>query len=299
LASLAENRRGILAMLGGMASFVVTDSCVKLATEGLPVGEIIALRGIFSIACTVGIVVALGEWRHVRAAVSPLVVGRGLLEAVVAVTYITALAHLPIANITAILQAAPIILTLFAVVVGIERVGWRRWLAILAGFLGVLIIVRPGAAGFNAWSLLALLSAVILAFRDLATRRIGATAPSSVITLATTVAVAAVGVAMSIAETWHMPTATQMLYVTLAGIAVSLGNFCVVVAFRGSDIAVVSPFRYSIIVWAIIAGFVVFGDKPDLPALAGILLIGGSGFYTLHRERVRARAAAALAAQQE
>ena len=261
-------------------------------------GEIIALRGIFSIACTVAIVVALNEWRHVRAAVSPLVVARGPLEALVAIIYITALAHLPLANITAILQAAPIILTLFAIVVGIERVGWRRWLAILAGFAGVLVIVRPGVTGFTAWSLFALLSAVLVAFRDFATRRIGASAPSSVITLATTVAVAVLGLIMSVAETWHMPTTTQMLYVTLAGIAVSLGNFCVVVAFRGSDIAVVSPFRYSIIVWAIIAGFAVFGDKPDLPALAGILLIGGSGFYTLHRERVRARAAA-LAAQQE
>ncbi len=298
MASPAENRRGILAMLAGMASFVVTDSCVKLATADLPVGEIIALRGIFSIACTVAIVVALDEWQYVRAAVAPLVVGRGLLEAVVAITYISALAHLPLANITAILQAAPIILTVVAVLAGIERVGWRRWLAILAGFAGVLVIVRPGVAGFTAWSLLALLSTLILAVRDLATRRIQAAAPSSVITLATTVAVAVVGLVMSAAETWRMPTPTQILYVALAGVAVSFGNFCVVVAFRGSDIAVVSPFRYSIIVWAILAGFVVFGDRPDLPALAGILLIGGSGFYTLRHERERARAAA-LAAQQE
>jgi drug/metabolite transporter (DMT)-like permease len=299
LASPAENRRGILAMLAGMAAFVVSDTCVKRAIEGLPVGEIIAMRGGLAIACMVAIVVALDEWRHLRSAISPLVMLRGGLEALVAITYLTALGYLPIANITAILQAAPIILTLFAVVTGIERVGWRRWLAILAGFAGVLVIVRPGAAGFTAWSLLALLSAVLLACRDFATRRIGATAPSSVISLATTVAVAFLGVFMSTLETWHTPTPTQMFYVVLAGVAVSLGNFCVVVALRRSDIAIVSPFRYIIIVWAIIVGFVVFGDEPDLLALLGIALIGGSGFYTLHRERMRARDAAVLAAQQE
>jgi len=231
-----------------------------------------------------------------RLALRPLVAVRAAVEALTAFAFITALAHMRLGNITAILQATPIIITLLTVMLGIEQVGWRRWLAVVAGFVGVLIVVRPSASGFDVWSLLALLAAVLVAVRDLITRRIAAAIPSSVVALVTTAAVAVVGLVIGLIEgigtNWRVPTDWELVYLALAAGLVSAGNYGIVVAFRRSDVSVVSPFRYSVIVWAIALGYLVWGDIPDLPAMTGTLLIVAGGLYTIHRERVRMREAA-------
>jgi len=147
-----------------------------------------AATGAFSGAARAGSVVfASGEARHLRELRAPIVALRALVESFVAFTFISALGALPLADITAILQTTPIVLTVLAVVLGLETVGWRRWGAILAGFFGVLLIVKPGWTGFNVYAGLALLSAFLVAVRDLMTRRIAGHIPTVVVTLATTV----------------------------------------------------------------------------------------------------------------
>ncbi len=291
--SPAANRRGILAMLAAMSLFTANDALLKLASATHPPGQIMAVRGLFAAFFMVAVVVAAKQLAEVRSVLSPLVILRASIEAAIAFLFITSLAELQLANITAILQATPIIMALMAVLMGIETVGWRRWSAIVVGFAGVLLIVRPGLAGFDAYSLLALLSAVLVAIRDFVTRAIGAHVPSVVITLSTTIGVCLAGFVLGLAEDWRPLAPADLGLLAAAAVLVTTGNVAVVIAFRGTEVAVVSPFRYSGVPLAIVLGLAVFGDVPDLVASAGIVLVVASGLYTIHRERVRQREAAA------
>jgi drug/metabolite transporter (DMT)-like permease len=297
----SDNRRGIIAMVTSMTLFSVSDTLVKLAAAALPAGQIMAVRGAFAILFLLVLVAARGEASRFGALRSPLVLVRGLLEAVIAFLFITSLAQLPLANINAILQATPLILTLLTVLLGIETVGWRRWSAIIVGFVGVLFIVKPTLSGMNVYALFAFASAALVAVRDLVTRRIRGDVPTSVITLATTLAVTAAGILLSAGDVWSVPSGPQLMLLAGAALFVTLGSLAVVTAFRVGEMAVVSPFRYSVILSSLVLGYLVFGEWPDAYAFLGIALIVGSGLYTLHREQVRhlSRRPAAAAAMGE
>jgi drug/metabolite transporter (DMT)-like permease len=287
----AENRRGILGMLVAMALFSANDALLKLASASLPPGQIMAVRGLFATMIALAIVAAAGHTRVLGKLASPFVLLRAGLESAVAFLFITSLAHLPIATITAIAQSTPILMSLAMVLLGLEKVGWRSWASILAGFLGVLVIVRPGPEGFDVYALLAIGVAAMVAARDIATRFVPADVPTPVITLSTTSAVGVAGLVVGIAEGWPPLAARELAYIGAAAVLVTLGNFAVIVAFRGTEVSVVSPFRYSVILWAVLSGLIVFGEWPDTLAFVGIALIVGSGVYTIHREQVRQRRA--------
>src|SRR3954470_17583929 len=183
-------------MAVGMASFTMNDAITKAVSSEMNFGQVMLVRGLFATV----LIAALAFRRH---AIRPLrtltirpVVWRVAAEVGGTIAFLTAIVHLPLANTAAIFQALPLAVTLAAVLVFGEPVGWRRWLAITAGFIGVLIIVRPGIEGFDRFSLLALVSVVFCALRDLATRRIPAHIPSLFITLLTTVTVTATGAAI-------------------------------------------------------------------------------------------------------
>lgn len=290
-----DNRRGIVAMLLAMAFFVVNDSLLKLAAATAPAGQIMAVRGLFATAMAVAMVAAAGELRSIRKLASPFAALRACLEATVAFLFISTLPHLPLAIITAIVQSTPLIMTLVMVVLGLERVGWRRWSAIIVGFVGVLLVVRPGAEGFDIHALVALGVALLVTARDLATRFIPPDVPSTVAALASTAAVGLAGLLAGLGETWPPLPAQELSYIVGAAILVTLGNLANIIAFRGTDVSVVAPFRYSVILWAILLGLAVFGELPGAGAFAGIALIVASGVYTIHREHARRREAARAA----
>lgn len=282
-------------MLAAMTLFVANDTALKLASATLPPGQIMAIRGVFASLFALGLVVMLGHAGRLGDLSSPRVLLRAAIEAAVAFLYITSLAHLPLANILTILQATPIIMTLIAVVMGLEKVGWRRWCAILVGFAGVLLIVKP-TTDFSIYSGLALASAALVAVRDLVTRSIGAQVPSIVVTLSTTSAVSAAGFALAVGENWQPLVQKDLLLLGGAALLVTLGNLMIIQAFRAAEVSVVSPFRYSIVPLSIFLGFVVFDELPDLLTIVGIGLIMASGLYTLHREHLRRRDALAAPA---
>jgi drug/metabolite transporter (DMT)-like permease len=285
--SPAANRRGILAMLAAMLCFLSNDTLLKLASASLQPGEIMAVRGAFATMMALGIVAATGGLRHVKKLGSPFVLLRAGLESCVAFLFITSLAQLPIANITAITQSTPILMTLAMVMLGLERVRWRRWTAILTGFAGVLVIVRPGIEGFNVYALVAVAAAVLVAARDIVTRFVPGEVPSTVVTLSTTSAVGLAGFVAGLGESWHWLAPREFVFILGAAVLVTLGNLAVIVAFRGTDVSVVGPFRYSVILWAILSGFAVWGELPDPIAFVGIALIVGSGVYTARRAGLR------------
>lgn len=296
MATAADNRRGIIAMLAAVAWFVTSDTLLKLAGGSYPTSQIIAVRGGFAVLTALTMTIALGGRKHLRAMFRPLVGLRALLETCTTFSFIAALVHMPLANITAILQGTPLLMTVIAAATGMETIRWRRWLAIVVGFTGVLIVIRPTGAGFDHWSALALLSACCAASRDLVTRRIGPDIPSVVVMFATTLALALAGLLVGASDsfaTWTPLHLRDILLMAGSAVVVSMGNVCIVMAYRNTDISLVASFRYSVILWAIALGYFIWGDLPDMPAIAGTMLIIASGLYTIHRERVRAREAVA------
>ncbi|TVR09808.1 MAG: DMT family transporter [Salinarimonadaceae bacterium] len=292
-----DNRRGIIAMLCASALFVTNDTLVKLGSEFFPTTQIMAIRGLCAATLALIFVLMLGHGRALRSLGSPLVALRAILEAGCAFFFMSALPFLPLANIIAILQATPIIMTVMAIALGFERVGWRRWAAIITGFLGVLLIVQPELGAFDFYVLYALTAAVLVAVRDLVTARIKLEVPSIVIATSTTIGVclAGFGIGFARGDAWQDLARPEAGYLLAAATLLVLGNLTVVMAFRNVEVAVVSPFRYAMVVVAIILGFAVFGDLPNALALTGIGLVVGAGIYTIHRENVVRRASAGLA----
>lgn len=289
------NLRGILAMMAGMFGFVTNDMFAKLASETLPTGQIMFIRGVFTIAIIFAIAWASGALAKLRELRRPAVGLRTIGEVFSTVFFLTALFNAPIANATAILQTAPIAVTAAAALLLREAVGWRRWLAIGVGFLGMLLIVQPGGAGFNPYALFAVAAVFFITLRDLATRRLPLVVPAILVSLVTSIAVTGAGAVLGVAETWVVPDATVLGMLFAAAICLTGGYFFVVEGVRHGEVSVVSPFRYTILIPAFVYGIVIWGDALSLSAAAGIGLVVGSGVYVLYRESLVRRAAAAAA----
>lgn len=287
MASAVENRRGIIFMLAAMSLFVINDVFMKLAREAYPAGQSIALRAGIAVVIGFALVFLAREGDRLRLAFRPRVLQRGIIEAFGALTFGWSLGLMPLANLTAINMASPLLIVALAVLLGMERVGWRRVVALAIGFVGVLFIVRPGAESFNAAAIVAVISAILVAGRDLTTRTIGDDVPSTVVSLTTTVLVGIVAVAYGFTEEWLPIWRVETVYVALAAILVTAGTFFIISAFRRTDVGVISQYRYAIVVFATVLGYLVWGDVPDLYAVFGVTLIVGSGLYTMHRQRVR------------
>ncbi|MGL4637870.1 MAG: DMT family transporter [Beijerinckiaceae bacterium] len=283
---LNSNSRGILAMCMAMALFVVNDAFVKLATTSWPVHQIMVVRGLFATLIAFTMVVAQGQTAKMPLLARPSVLLRCVTEGFVALTFISALASLPIADVTAILLLSPLLITVAGALFLGEDVRWRRWVAVMVGFAGMLLVVQPQGGSAGMATVLAFLSTLGVAARDIFTRRLSSDIPSSIVAVGTTIATTLTGVALSLFLPWAGFDWTTMLYILGAAITVATGNYAIIIAFRDVEVSVVSPFRYTVILWAVIAGYLVFGDVPGAVALLGIALIVCSGIYTLYREQV-------------
>ena len=277
--------QGIAAVVLSQLAFVLNDTLVKLAGDDLPMGQIIFLRGILAILMIGILVAALGLHRQVPLLFSPLVALRTLGELGGTYFYLVALLQMPFANVIIIFQAVPLSATAGAALFLGEAVGWRRWTAILVGFAGVLLVVRPGLTGFDAYGLLVLVSVLFVSLRDLSTRSMPPGLPTVLLTFVTAVAVTIMGGIMGLTEDWVRPSPTHLLQLAGAAVLLSVGYFTIIAGMRIGDISVTAPFRYVAVVFAVTAGFLVWGDVPDEMMLIGSALIIGAGLYTFNRER--------------
>ncbi|WP_020178660.1 DMT family transporter [Methylopila sp. M107] len=292
-AAVDATTRGVAAMLVGMGFQVLNDGVIKLVSARLPATEIMGLRGVLAIGFALCLILAMGLRGQLRTLTNPLVALRSGLEACACLSYMTALAHLGLAEFTSIVQVAPLIITALAFMIGWQKVSWRRWVAVGAGFVGVLLIVRPSAHGVNAYAALALLSAVFMAVRDLVTSKIPSGAPSMVVTLGSTIAVTLVGFGAGAANPvgWTVPGGLDFALIALGAALVVACNMMIVLAFRLGDMTVVGPFRYSVILGSLALGWAIWGERPDALALVGSAVIVASGLYTLRRQPVATPAA--------
>lgn len=281
-------------MVIAMAVFTMGDTITKYASESMNMAQVMLVRGIFAT-----ILVALLAWQRGALASPhlmrhPMIALRVFGEAGGTITFLIALAHLPLANVSAVLQALPLAVTLGAALFFGEGVGWRRWIAIAAGFIGVLVIVRPGLAGFSAYSLLVLACVICCAVRDLATRRLPDEVPSLLVSTVTAATITLIGaLLLSPMGGWSPMTTGSTVLLGFAAVLVVIGYQTIILAMRTGDISFIAPFRYTSLLWAILLGFVVFSDIPNLPMIVGAAIIIASGLYTLYRERVTGRGSAA------
>ena len=277
---------GVAAMLAGTGSFVVCDSFMKLTLEVLPPFEVLFLRGVAaSLACAV-LVAVRREWPAVAGALDPRALMRAACETVSVLCYIVALAQMPIADVMAIVQTAPLMLIVGASLLLRERIGVVRIALVLIGFAGALMVAQPAGAGVSPAVLLALASAAMMAVRDLVGRGVPSHVPLMVVTLATNVMVMLAAGAMSLGfETWTPPTGVHLAFLGAAGVFVTLGHVGLLLAYRLGRTSTVAPFFYSFALWGVAAGLIVWGALPNPTALAGIALIAASGVAIVLSQR--------------
>jgi drug/metabolite transporter (DMT)-like permease len=292
----AANRRGMIALTFGMAAYTVNDAFVKLVARDLPFGEVLFLRGLLSVTILMVVLGMTGGLLHLTRSATPMVLLRSIFDALATVFFIAALVNMKIADLSAVVMTTPLILTALAALMLGDEVGWRRWLAIGVGLAGTLFIVKPGAGAFDMWALAGLAAAFFGATRDLATRSLDPGASSLVVGLYGTLAVMLSGAAIGLGERWIFPNREQWTMIAIAATFLGIGTYLVVHAFRGVEIVAVAPFRYTLLIWMGIAGYVAFGEVPDRWAVAGAALIVLSGLYAMHREAMRRRDLAARAA---
>ncbi len=287
MSSPSANSRGIFALSGSMAAYSISDVFTKLVAKVYPFGETVAVRGLFTVI-VVGLALAVfGQWRTVPRICSGPVPLRAVLDAMSSACYIAALINMPIANAAALNMTHPLILVALSVVVLSEVVGWRRWSAVVVGFAGVLLIVKPTPAAFDVFALFGLGAPLLGALRELMTRRLDPTLPSMTVTLASVTALAFVGGGVGFTEHWQPMGLWDAGLLAIAACSFSLATGLVVYAFRTAEISAVAPFRYTFLIWAGLAGYVAFGEVPDRWSVLGAALIVGSGLYALRRHAVR------------
>ncbi len=281
----AGNARGMLAMIAAMALFVVNDVFVKLAGARLPVSEIMVLRGLVAVALLYALTRWMGALRPARMLVNGPVAGRVASEIASTTFFLFGLMSMPFAEANAILQFGPLLLTAAAALFLGEQVGWRRWLAALAGLLGVLLMVKPGTSQFTWYAMLPVLSVLSSVVRDLSTRRIDPAIPSLMLALTTALSITVAGCAIAVFQDWHRPLPEDLVGLAMAAALLAVGYLAVIVSVRTGELSVVAPFRYSIVIFALLAGYLVWGELPDQLSIVGMVVVTAAGLYTFLRER--------------
>ena len=280
--------RGILLMMASSFFLISNDATLKWVSTDLPVGQMIFIRGCVTLAIVIFFVWRAGGIMALRVVYPRAQAARAGLVVLGTFLFINALRLMPLADAASLGSVGPIMIAALAPFMLGEQVGWRRWSAVVVGFLGVVIMLRPTGQGLYWAALLPVAAASTGAVRDIITRRI-IRAESSIATLFyTTVAVTAGGLATA-PFGWQAPRAGDLALLLMTGVMLSGAHYLQIEAYRHAEAATIAPFRYTSLVWATLLGFLLWGDVPESWTVAGAALVVGSGLYIFHRETVRAR----------
>lgn len=289
--ALHPNFKGALLMTLAMAGFTINDALVKVVTPDMNTGQIMFIRGALTSILVVTIAWRMGALRPLKAALDPYVALRTLGELLSSITYVTALGMIPLPNASAIMQAMPLAVTMGAALFLQEPVGWRRWIAILVGFAGVLVIIRPGAEGFTAGSLLAVGSVLSSATRDIATKKIDPKVPSLFISAVSAIVVTIFGAFLIVPfGGWRPVSVIDVSTLVLASAGLFAGYQTLILAMRAGEISFIAPLRYTSLLWAIALAALLLSEFPDGWTVAGSTVVIIAGLYSFYRENRRHRA---------
>ena len=283
----SDNSKGAALMTGASLAFVLNDFMMKLVFAELSVVQGVFLRGL----CVCPLLILICLQRHQLFVTVPrsdrgIIVCRTALEIAITFLFLLALSQLSLAHVTAVLQAVPLILTAFAAIILREQVGWRRWAAVGIGFIGVMMIIKPGLDGFSVFSLSVLMAAILIAVRDILTRQLSVQTPSFFVALVTALAITFVASLVSATSSWQTPSLSSWFLMGGAALAIPAAYVLSIATMRIGDVSFVTPFRYTAVMFATILSSLLTGHLPDGLALFGTTLVIAAGLYCLHRENL-------------
>jgi drug/metabolite transporter (DMT)-like permease len=282
----SSNMRGIGFLLAGAGVFVLNDSMMKMALADLPPYQVLVMRGISGTIFAIVLSAILGDLKKLPAALNRWVFLRATLEVGAILTYILALAHAAIGDVTAIFQITPLLVILGMIFIHREKADAVRLGLVAVGFGGAILLAQPGSSATSPYLMFAFLTAFFAALRDLAGRRVSSEIPALAATLITIIFVifpsAAIG---ALHEHWLVPTLKQIALLAAAGLFMMLGHLFTFLAYRNASAQAVAPFYYAFMIWAVVLGYVLFGDIPNNLAIMGMSLILASGLAIIYVER--------------
>ncbi len=286
-----NNFKGILLMLIAMAGFTMEDLFMKKLSVNLSTGQILITFGIGSSLAFALMAKIKGYNLTSKVFWTKGMVIRQFAEGIAAVAFITALTLIPLSTVAAVFQATPLVLTMGAAFFLGETVGWRRWLAIIIGLIGVLIIIRPGMDSFDPNVSFVLIAVLFVTIRDLITRKLPSNVPSTIVSFQAFLSlIFAGGLLTTLDAQKFVSLVDYQVYYIIGGVIFGvIGYYCIVAATRIGEAGVVTPFRYSRLLFAIIIGYFVFNERPDILTLFGASIVIMTGIYTVWRERYLAR----------
>lgn len=281
---MTSNAKAAVLMVLSMAMVSSNDALIKSASEALSIGQILAIRGLMACFVFGALIKLSGRALFPRLILDPANLLRGVLEVVTTLCFVTGLSLLPIAIATTLVWTSPILLTVVGALLLREPVTAARWIAVLTGFAGVLLITQPFGARFSAAMILPLMAAFFLAVRDFVTRRVDSRVSSFSVTLTTLILVTVCGVALAWFN-WHPVETRQLSKLALAAVLLAFGFLFMIKAVRLGDLSFVAPFTFTAILMALLLGYFVWGDVPTPSMLAGVILIVGTCLYVFRRDR--------------
>ena len=278
---------GVFFICFGGLLLTINDGIMKSMTGALPVGELMSVRGLIAAAVVMAFILRSGWSRHMHFALPKLHVYRAGVMIGSTFMFVTGLSLLPLADAIALTFVGPIFLTTLAPYFLGERVGPWRWAAVLVGFVGMIIMLRPTGAGLHWAALLPLGAALAGAFRDILTRRIAMTDSSLGILMVTTAAVGLAGFITLPFGGWRLPSGTELGLLSLSSVLLVGAHYAWIEAFRYAEATLISPFKYIALIWAMLIGWLWWADVPDIATLMGAALIVVAGLFIFWRETRR------------
>ncbi len=285
--------RAGLYMVITTACFVAGDTCIKLIGTTLPLAQVICLIGVVSSLFLLVVCGQQGILKDLPLIFTRTVLLRSLFDTMGSFMFVSALMHMPLANLSSVMQSVPLVVVAVGVIFLGEKAGLSRIAAVIAGFVGVLLIVKPSPQTISIYEFLAVGAVIVVAFRDLVTKRIPAHVPLLVIALANAAFISVSGFGVGLVQGFKSVEAWQWVLLLGAGLFVTISYFFIVATVRLGDLSATAPFRYSEVVFAIIAGILVFGEYPDAISYMGMALVIAAGLFAAHREATQARDAEA------
>ena len=282
----SQNIYGAIFMSVAMLGYISNDTIIKYCASNLPVSQTIFIRGVF-----VTFLISIFCWH--RAAFKQsikkedwlLVLLRTAVDLCATLLFLTALFNMPLANASAILQTLPLSVTLLGAIILGERFGRYRAFAILAGFFGTILIIKPGSSGFNSYSLYAVAAVLFITVREITTRKISTESSTLLITLITAVSITLGGAAgYPLSQNWIAVPIGTLGGLILASLCIFVAYYFSIPAMQFGDISFVSPFRFTLMIWAVMFGFFVFNEIPDKLTILGLLIVVAAGIFTYYRE---------------
>ena len=292
-----ENLRGAALMTASMLGFAIEDALIKGLSGSVPPGQIIAVIGFGGIVCFAAYLAATGQPVFIAEQRAPKVLLRSAFEALGTACFVSPLALIDLTLASAVIQATPLVVAVGAIFFLGQSVGWRSWLAILVGFIGVLLIVKPGFAAFDPLVMLSVVGMFGLAARDVVTRKLNSPITGPHLSIAAFIGLVPTGALLCVI--WgQVPIVPDLNETGILALCILVGMaayLSIIAATRAGDAAFISSFRYSRMLFALVIGALFFAEVPDTLTLIGVAVVIGAGIFTLLREARRTSIAAAKA----